>query len=85
MFLILPGPTNTTLPMVSQGVTAQRAMMLLATVVLADLVVVLPVSSLATPFLQATLCRTRRQTCLRMGLGGKNKYPYLHGDADPQP
>ena len=49
--LILPGPTNATLAMASQGLTVGRAVVLLATVLFAYLAVVLAASGLAGPFL----------------------------------
>ena len=50
--LILPGPTNAILAMASQGLTAGRAIALLATVLCAYLAIVLPASSLASSFLR---------------------------------
>jgi threonine/homoserine/homoserine lactone efflux protein len=51
--LILPGPTNAVLAMMSPGLTVKRLTSLLLAVVSAYLLVILPVSGIAGPFLHA--------------------------------
>lgn len=51
--LIMPGPTNAVLAMASAGITATRLLSLLGAVLAAYLIVIIPVSGIAGPYLQA--------------------------------
>ena len=51
--LIMPGPTNAVLAMASAGITAARLLSLLGAVLAAYLIVIIPVSGIAGPYLQA--------------------------------
>ncbi|MBB3659112.1 threonine/homoserine/homoserine lactone efflux protein [Rhizobium sp. BK650] len=51
--LILPGPTNAVLALLSTGLTVWRSLSLIAAVVLTYLVIIVPVSSIAGPLLNS--------------------------------